>query len=512
MDYPDLVPFTIVPAGDYVATISGVRPRRTKMGDALWLDFRVSEGPHGGRVLADQHFFVTELDARRVNVVRQLLNALDHADRVDGEEAQRLVEAASASHRQVVITVDWEGYDHEMEPATSSDWRKKDKATLEGAALFKHENADGSRHALGIAGQRIKPTAVVVDVRRAQLTESPPATLDPALEKEQRLLSLGVRNYQSVVRTPRPARSPWIVKSLIRSRSVNGCIRGSGIGKTPLLKMRLMCNAAGIPFFGMETQQGPTLYCDAESPEEDQLPTMEALASHLGLPEPPPDYHEWIIHENPDLSEDLAGELFERVRELRPISIVVDPLRSVWPFVERNKNADVMKMMRALRGLCAEIGTSWDIVHHLRKDDRDSTHRVSLEDDPRAWLQDAAGSLAFINHLDARIGIDLGDRKGGVDLVLGGFLRGRGDIPVLKIARVYDDQGEPVGYRQVTGLDQLTTTQASAYSNLPKSFRFKDAKVEMGGNSDSNVNNFLLLCQRLQLLKREDGRYIKLVE
>src|SRR5207249_4562753 len=103
-------------------------------------------------------------------------------------------------------------------------------------------------------------------------------------------------------------------------------------------------------------------------------------------------------------------------------------------------------------------------------------------ENPQAWLQECAGSLALVNQSDTRIGVEP-HPKGEADLLVAGFVRGTGRFVPLDLARVTNDEGTPVGYRLLTGIELLNQEDRALFERLPGRFRFKDVQAGMGGTS-----------------------------
>jgi hypothetical protein len=133
-----------------------------------------------------------------------------------------------------------------------------------------------------------------------------------------------------------------------------------------------------------------------------------------------------------------------------------------------------------------------------------------LVENPQAWFQESAGSLALVNQSDTRIGVEPHSR-GEADLLVAGFVRGTGSITPLDLARVSDDNGNPVGYRLLTGRELLNPENRTLYDDLGERFRFKDVQARMGGSSASNVTRLLKKCDSLQIAKKDGKDYIKTV-
>ncbi len=173
----------------------------------------------------------------------------------------------------------------------------------------------------------------------------------------------------------------------------------------------------------------------------------------------------------------------------------------------------MLQGFRALR----KYGTATLLVHHRRKQPRKVEESAGpLEQaNLRQWFQDARGASALVNGSDIRLGVDAPDlsvlNKDEVALVLRGFARVRGEIGPLYLARDTDENGDPMGYRLLTGPELLfNEEQQAAFAALPKEFAFREAKATYR-RADQATTNFLQRCIAMQLLEKLGrGRYQKL--
>jgi hypothetical protein len=178
---------------------------------------------------------------------------------------------------------------------------------------------------------------------------------------------------------------------------------------------------------------------------------------------------------------------------VKPKLVIVDPLRTFHLEAEL-KSDNAAGVIKFHRRISNTHDCSWMTLHHKRKANANALYPTDLADDPNGWLQDTAGSLALINHMDLRLGIDT-TRKGQADLVVNGFRRFEGVLGATYLVRERDEAGEPAGYRLATGTENLSQKFQEIYNNLADSFRYKDVTAAMGGNSGSNVAAFLNACQ-----------------
>ena len=129
------------------------------------------------------------------------------------------------------------------------------------------------------------------------------------------------------------------------------------------------------------------------------------------------------------------------------------------------------------------------------------------------WFHQARGPSAFINNSDVRLGIDRPSPCLNKDhLIVKGFERVNGDIPIIRVCRVRDRDGEPIGYRLVAGADLLDNSeQRAAYSSLPNEFAFGQAQTAYGKGPQATTD-FLNKCISAGILhKAKRGCYEKII-
>ena len=181
--------------------------------------------------------------------------------------------------------------------------------------------------------------------------------------------------------------------------------------------------------------------------------------------------------------------------------------------------AAFQEFRRAIR----DYGGTIAVVHHIKKPSNKPSEKPSPLDecDPKEWLLQTRGARALINGSDVRVGIDVPGVSSGirnvqhastdrVALVLRGFGRIRGEIGPLFIARTYDEEGDPLGYRHLSGVDLLfNADQQEAFARLPQAFSTGEARRTYG-RGDQATADFLKKCRRLKLLRKLNrGQYQK---
>jgi hypothetical protein len=188
---------------------------------------------------------------------------------------------------------------------------------------------------------------------------------------------------------------------------------------------------------------------------------------------------------------------------------IADPLKVFFPNIEKDSKGTI-DAYRSLRDIRSRYHCAITGIHHIRKpvdQNRVWLDKHSLGD----WFLQARGPRELINGCDVRIGVDRPYGYVGDDqLVIRGFRRVDGEFPMERIARVLDGDGEPQGFRRLSGIDLLDNPdQKSAFRALPERFPFKLAKSTYG-REDQATLDFLMKGIGLNILvKPEKGWYEK---
>jgi hypothetical protein len=323
------------------------------------------------------------------------------------------------------------------------------------------------------------------------------------------LRKLGVFNHETLREYRLTHRDDdFLIANLIRRRSRNIFAGDSGLGKTALMLDMAIHVAAGLPWLNHKAGQPErTLFFDGESGIGLFDVMAERLSRHAGLSGVPKNlmFFNPMWPGMPPNFESVANRMAAIIDAFRPALSFIDPLRIFFPRGDGDNNA---ALLEETNRLTRNTSTAWMITHHLRKKHE---ARPSLEAEPHDWFQESSGLLALINHADLRLGIEP-SRKGDADVVLAGYLRGIGKVGPLYVVRQHDDDGEPLGYRLLNGIEHLTDSYRKAYESLPDLFRFKDVKEALGNSSGSNTAAMLQQCLGLSLINRLDNGWYRKVE
>jgi hypothetical protein len=348
-------------------------------------------------------------------------------------------------------------------------------------------------------------TQVVADRVRGDET-------DVEAQRNRRLRDLGVYTAEGLQQAlSTQVRGPELIEGLIRTASVNLLVGDSGLGKTPLAIQAGVCVASATPLFGLRIgRPGRVLYCDAESDLTSFSETLLTVSRYVGLRDVPEHFHVWSPNWETHVSmneavRSMADRVISRAHVAEPALVIVDPLRVFWPNVEKGPD-ETVAMISKMRQVSTSTGCSWLLIHHRRKVNQ-QIGVTRLQDEPQLWFQEAAGSHALVNQTDSRIGVV--SQSGQADLLLAGFVRGTGPFVPLDVGRVLNANGDPLGYRLLTGVEQLNEDDRKVFDKLDNKFRFKDVMVALGGTSGSNAHRFVRKCGSLQIVRKEGPDYLK---
>jgi hypothetical protein len=304
--------------------------------------------------------------------------------------------------------------------------------------------------------------------------------------------------------------SGGIVAGFIPKRAISFLIGDSGLGKSPLAYQLGLCVAAGIPFLGMETVQGPVVYADYENGLQESQELRGQLVRFLEVPEAPKDFLVWT----PD--HDGTGSIsIEGVCQGKPSLLIVDSMRSHDPHFERTEHAG--EQMKHLNTLARRYGVAILIIHHVKKPGENGVPSLDSEDTRlMMWLKETAGHSSIINQSHTRIAAALPDgrtseSKAEPALILRWHQRIRGETGPIYLERICDGDGEALGYRRIADLALLGNKgQIAALEKLPKQFAFKEAK-QVYDRADDPTRKFLVKCIQVGLIRQVGrGQYERL--
>jgi len=287
----------------------------------------------------------------------------------------------------------------------------------------------------------------------------------------------------------------YLVEGLLPADDVHIAVGDSGLGKTPWAYQLGLCVATGRPFLDREVQQGRVLYFDLENGREAILEMTRSICGHLGVEQFPADF--FIFHDEGEMPS------LKVIPNLRPALVIIDTLRALRPEVEK-ANDDTGRFLQDARNLARANHCAILFLHHVRKPGADGI--LPLEETPALeWLLEAAGARALINQTTTRIAFDRPRRANAIDaaFVMKYFVKTIGEGGPIYLERVCNEQGDPIGYRAMAGVQLLgDADQQALFLRLPHGqFSFKEAKF-IYGKSDDPTRKWLLKCMDAKLVKQ----------
>ena len=322
----------------------------------------------------------------------------------------------------------------------------------------------------------------------------------------QKLLSLGVLSPPQVDRIcAEETQARFLIQDLLPTKSIGIMAGESTIGKSPLICQLGLCVAAGLPFLGMRTEQGRVLYFDLENSILDCKSMSDWLVQFLGITEDPQDV---LLMPEPPRDLDRLLEV------VKPKLVLIDSLRAFRPDVTE-KNRAAGEWLMGIRKLARKYDCSFLIVHHLRKPSKEAPSTNDLDSCKAAdWLLAMEGPRAFMNQTDVRVAVAEGDSNPAA-LRMKWSVRVRGDSPLVLVERVFNEDGEAMGYRHMTGAGLLSAEKRTAFDRLPEEFSTSDAKdarrASRLGDGNDPTNKFLAECRHLRIIEKSGrGRWRKL--
>jgi KaiC/GvpD/RAD55 family RecA-like ATPase len=314
----------------------------------------------------------------------------------------------------------------------------------------------------------------------------------------------------------------FLIEGLLPDRSLGILVGDSGLGKSPLVYQMAACVASGTPFLGRKVRQARVLCLDFENGLGQVDEILTSLNSHLGIEETPRNLLLWNFNDSSSSYGQHGHKALDIIQETKPELVIVDSLTGLFPNIE-DKNSYATECYQSLRKVMKDVGTSILTLHHIKKPSEDSRYappRLENDSNPRDWFLQARGARALINGADIRIAVEapyaantlrgINSNKEEIALVMRGFGRVKGEIALTYLARVRDENGDPIGYRVETGASLLFhNEQEAAFAKLSQEFRFKDAQQAYGKGAQATTD-FLNKCMGLGLIRKIGRAYEKL--
>lgn len=294
-----------------------------------------------------------------------------------------------------------------------------------------------------------------------------------------------------------------LIETLLPAKSLALLVGDSGLGKSPLVYQMAICVATGTAFLGRPVQKGRVLILDYENGLAQTLDLAHSLQQHLGLSDLPEGALKFWSYNDCATGEETRDAIHDLIVTFRPSLVIVDSLTGYYPEIEE-RNANATQGIQSLRQAMRATDCTIVAVHHLRKpSNMPNAKPPRLEHGPHEWFLQARGARALINACDVRLGLEAAkSTQPDAAVILGGFARVTGVLPLLTLSRCYDDRGEPLGYAALAGDQLLPSEQRETYHQLPDCFPFKTAK-QVYCKGDQATMDFLHKCIALRILYQE---------
>jgi archaellum biogenesis ATPase FlaH len=335
-----------------------------------------------------------------------------------------------------------------------------------------------------------------------------PATIPPvevSTAQPQAPLPFGIMPLaEFIAKMQRDDSAPYLIEGLIPVSSVNILVGDSGLGKSPLAYQMAYAVCSGTPFLGLKTEPGTVLHFDLENSGEDIAALADSLRRHFGLAAIP---HNLLIQREANASVTELEETLLGMPYPPPKLAIIDSLRAYNPGAEKN-NTDAASFLNDLKSVARNCSTAFLVIHHIRKGS-EGYPQSPLEDTPTlTWLRQASGARGLVNQTDVRMAVDSSNKAA---MILKFYARVKGESGPMYVDREFDSNGEPVGYRLMTGVELLgNPDHIAAYAALPAEFTTAEAARILGRAADP-TNKFLIKCIGLGIVKKmARGRYRKI--
>jgi hypothetical protein len=285
----------------------------------------------------------------------------------------------------------------------------------------------------------------------------------------------------------------FVVEDLLPMDEVHVAVGDSGLGKTPWAYQLGLCVASGRPFLNRAVSQGRVVYFDLENGQNSIVQMSGSICDFLKVDRYPADF--LVLNHNGNVPS-----LAKTIENYKPALVIVDTLRALHP--ESEKNDAMAKFLSETRKIARENHCAILLLHHVRKPGGERAVPKLQDTLVLEWLYEASGARALINLTHTRIAFQSVGPDEEAAFVMKCFVKLAGETGPFYVGRVCDDDGEPIGYRTLTGLALLRGDQLNAFNALPEGeFGFREG-VRIYGRTDDPTSKWLKKCMALDLLRQ----------
>ena len=216
---------------------------------------------------------------------------------------------------------------------------------------------------------------------------------------------LTVKEYLSLPQPPQR----WVIDQLVPAQSLVVLWGPPKEGKTTLALQAGRCVAQGLPFLGYDTQRGPVLLLQVDTPRSELTPLLTRIQSEWGqesgllLPDP----DQLALYKPMNILDvDTLYYLRTLVRMARPSMVIVDCFRELGSFKE-NVSEEQRPIVNALKSLTtdnSEHPCACLLIHHTSKlSGKETTPDAKDAGRGSGYLSGAVDSIWFLHQQQIKI-------------------------------------------------------------------------------------------------------------
>lgn len=153
----------------------------------------------------------------------------------------------------------------------------------------------------------------------------------------------------------------WAVENMLPAGGFSVIAAKPKVGKSTLTRHLALCVARGDPFLGREVMQGPVILYSLEEKRSEVKRHFKDMGARG-------DEELYMYAGSAPL--DALNEVRQKVEEIKPALVVIDPLFRLTRVRDGNDYAQVTQALEPLLMLARETGTHVLCVHHTSKGDR----------------------------------------------------------------------------------------------------------------------------------------------
>jgi len=216
---------------------------------------------------------------------------------------------------------------------------------------------------------------------------------------------LTTREYLSLPQPPQR----WVIDQLVPAQSLIALWGPPKEGKTTLALQAGRCVIQGLPFLGYETQRGPVLLLQVDTPRSELTPLLIRLQSewnqNAGFHHPDPD--QLAAHKPMNILDvDTLFYLRTMVKLVKPSMVIVDCFRELGSFKE-NISEEQRPIVNALKSITTdnpEHPCACLLIHHTSKlSGKEATPDARDAGRGSGYLSGAVDSIWFLHQQQLKI-------------------------------------------------------------------------------------------------------------